>query len=471
MKRKNVLILLAIISIVLTSLFIFLIFNKDVKLVLNGKSNISLDVNETFEDEKVNACYGNIFKCKKIAYTTYGIVDSTKLGTYKIKYSVSYNNKSKKVTRTIKVIDKQKPKLDIKTQEFYVCPNGNLNKYEYTATDNYDNDLTEKVNISLEYDKLIFSVSDSSNNITMKSFNYIKEDKEKPIIKLNGAEKVFVLLGDVFKESGYVAQDNCDGDLTNNVKVTSSVDTSKTGTYKIKYEVTDESGNQSLVYRTVVVYQKNVVVEPKDGTIYLTFDDGPGPYTAKLLDVLKKHNVKATFFVTNQYPDYTDMITRAYNEGHSIALHTYTHNYAQVYSSIDGYFSDLYNIDLKIKNATNGYESKLVRFPGGSSNVVSKKYMPGIMTSLAQELDTRGYKYFDWNVDSDDAGRARSPEEVYQNVVSGLKSGGYSVVLQHDVKEYSVDAVEKIIEYGQTHGFTFKGLDITSPTAHHGINN
>lgn len=203
--------------------------------------------------------------------------------------------------------------------------------------------------------------------------------------------------------------------------------------------------------------------------VYLTFDDGPGPYTAQLLDVLKEYDVKATFFVTCNRAQYRSMIVRAYNEGHSIGLHTCSHDYSRVYSNEETFFDEIQSISNVVKEAT-GVETKLVRFPGGSSNTVSKKYNKGIMTRLAQQLTEKGYVYFDWNVSSGDAGETTNTAKVYENVIWKLK-GNYSIVLQHDIKKYSVDAVERIIQAGKSYGFTFKALDMESPTAHHKISN
>ena len=211
------------------------------------------------------------------------------------------------------------------------------------------------------------------------------------------------------------------------------------------------------------------ISESGQKVIYLTFDDGPGPYTAKLLDILKKYDVKVTFFVTGAGDD--ALIAREYNEGHTVGLHTYTHDYAYVYSSLDNFFTDLYEIQARVKNIT-GQTSMLTRFPGGSSNLISARYDGGIgiMSRLSEELPARGFTYFDWNISSGDAGGATTSSEVYQNVINAL-SPNYSVVLQHDIKDFSVDAVEDIIKYGKANGYTFKKLDAGSFTAHHGINN
>ena len=205
------------------------------------------------------------------------------------------------------------------------------------------------------------------------------------------------------------------------------------------------------------------------GTIYLTFDDGPGEHTDRLLDILKKYNVKATFFVTGRGDDAT--ILREYNEGHTVALHTFSHDYTYVYSSVENYFADLERVAARVKSIT-GVDAKIIRFPGGASNTVSAKYDGGIriMSILTSEVLNRGYVYFDWNVSSNDAGGANTADAVYVNTVTHLKDGA-NVVLQHDIKSYSVDAVERIITYGLENGYDFKALTVDSPAVRHGVNN
>ena len=104
---------------------------------------------------------------------------------------------------------------------------------------------------------------------------------------------------------------------------------------------------------------------------------------------------------------------------------------------------------------------------------MSRKYCEGIMTELTQDVVNEGFQYFDWNVLSGDAGETTDTDEVVKNVINGLKEheDGYSVVLQHDIHGFSVKAVERIIVWGQEHGYTFLPLNSTSPGAHHGLNN
>ena len=217
------------------------------------------------------------------------------------------------------------------------------------------------------------------------------------------------------------------------------------------------------------MHVKQPTENPGDKVVYLTFDDGPGPYTQQLLDVLAKYNVKATFFVTNSNSKYQDMIYKEYAAGHAIGIHTYCHDYSKIYASKDAYFEDLEAMQAVIVAQT-GQSTNIIRFPGGSSNTVSN-ITPGLMTTLAQEVQNRGYQYFDWNVSSGDAGETTKTDQVVENVISGIKQHNVSIVLQHDIKEFSVDAVEQIIQWGLNNGYTFLPLNYNSPSAHHHINN
>lgn len=314
---------------------------------------------------------------------------------------------------------------------------------------------------------VLLNIGMLSANAYLNSASYIAThftktlpDEVPPFVDLIGGEELTIAFGKTFEDPGVDAFD-IEGDVE--ITTEGEVKTDAEGEYIIKYIVTDGAGNQTTVNRKVTV------VRPT-GTIYLTFDDGPGPYTAALLDVLAKYNVKATFFVTGRGDD--DLIAREYKEGHTVALHTFSHDYSYVYSSVDNYFADLYAVQERVKNIT-GEAPTLIRFPGGSSNTVSARYDGGshIMSTLVNEVASRGFTYFDWNLASGDAGGAYSTDAVYNRVVEGIKFDGDTVVLQHDIKDYSVDAVEGIIQYGLQHGFVFARLTKDSSTAHHGVNN
>lgn len=422
--------------------------------------NVVINVFENYEDELPKACLKDIFNncIKKIEVTSLGTVDTNKIGTYEITYTA----KNKQIKKIISVLDTEKPVITIKDEEIIACPNTSDINISYTVSDNYTQDL--KVNKIIKDNNLILEATDSSENKTtiIREINFL--DNEKPKINLKGEKTIYLIKGEKYKEPGYEATDNCIKNMTEKVKVTNNININKVGKYEINYEVSD-CFNKTVVNRIVYVYEKKPDISIGDKVIYLTFDDGPSVYTKELLNILKEYNVKATFFVTGN--GNREYIKKAYNEGHSIGIHTYSHVYKNVYASEEAYFNDLEKVQKIIKEQT-GEESRLVRFPGGSSNTVSR-FNKGIMTRLSKELERRGYKYFDWNVSSSDTVKSNS-DDIANTVIRRLKKGN-NVVLQHDTKYYSVKAVRKIIEYGLANGYTFAKLDVTSPTVHHGINN
>ena len=208
-------------------------------------------------------------------------------------------------------------------------------------------------------------------------------------------------------------------------------------------------------------YTESVKIEKKnDKVIYLTFDDGPGPYTEKLLKYLRKYDVKATFFVTNQSPYYTYLLKTMADDGHAIGVHTLTHNW-NIYSSEEKYMQDFNAMHKIIKDRT-GIDTKIFRFPGGTNNTVSRSYSRGIMTKLAKSMVQKGYYYFDWNVDCYDTSGYNSTQ-IANTTISQISSRKVSVVLMHDIKNSTVEAVPRIIEYGLKNGYSFEVLDETSP--------
>jgi peptidoglycan/xylan/chitin deacetylase (PgdA/CDA1 family) len=211
-----------------------------------------------------------------------------------------------------------------------------------------------------------------------------------------------------------------------------------------------------------------VPVEQSYGKIFLTFDDGPSnSTTGRLLDILKKYNVKATFFVTGNGSD--DLIKREYAEGHSIGLHTYSHSYKTVYASEEAFFNDLNKVDQRVYNAI-GIHTKITRFPGGASNTVSK-FNPGIMTRLAKQLKDKGYKYWDWNISSGDAGDTKDPDKIFENVTSQVSRDKRNIVLMHDIHEYTVNTIERIIIWAKENNYEFCRIEENMDPVHHRIAN
>jgi len=217
--------------------------------------------------------------------------------------------------------------------------------------------------------------------------------------------------------------------------------------------------------------------EPKPTKfVYLTFDDGPSEVTGEILDVLKNHNVKATFFVNgisikNQNESiYAHMIKRMVEEGHAIGNHGYFHDYSITYASKEKFKENVDKLDKYLQEIA-GVKTRLFRFQGGTSNTVYKKHLKGTtMKELFKLIRSSGYRYFDWNVDSNDSAQdTPSASSSVKNVLKGIKGKDNSIVLMHDSihKTEHPDAVNTIITELKEQGYGFKKLSMDSYNSQH----
>lgn len=493
-NRSSKLMIFAVLVVVLAGLLVAGIWTYRVKsnefqvsLSLNGEKEMILEYGATYDEPGAAATgYGTHLKKEPqtLVVSTSGQVCTDKLGTYQVVYRAEFEGCVETVIRTVSVIDTVAPEIAlISDPEHFTFPNQPYAEEGYSASDNYDGDLTEQVTVVEQNGKVIYTVSDSSGNETTVERQIRYDDPVPPELTLKGKAKVTITEGSKWTDPGYLASDNVDGDLTEQVTVSGKVDHNKVGTYQLTYEVKDQYGNIATAERTVTVKAKPQPTPSNPGSnnqetvtgnqgkvIYLTFDDGPSKYTPRLLEILAKHNVKATFFVCGTGKvDLLDDIAKA---GHTLALHSKTHKYKSIYASEEAFYDDLYAIQ-DIVEKYSGVKSFITRFPGGSSNGVSKKICPGIMTKLTQSIQEKGFSYFDWNIDSNDAGSAKTTDEVARNVINGISKSKRKnlVVLQHDIKGYSVEAVDQIIQWGLANGCTFQALTQGSPVCHHSVNN
>ena len=268
---------------------------------------------------------------------------------------------------------------------------------------------------------------------------------------------------------------------TNTTPTTINNNTSTTNTTETQSKTTETKPNENKATENKTQTNKineNKTTESKTTTTneksiaYLTFDDGPSSITHSVLDILKKYNVKATFFVINSGNYNKATLQREVNEGHTIGLHAYDHNYAIAYKDDNSYLDGIDKLRAKVK-ADTGFDSHYIRFPGGSSNTISKRYSKGIMSRITKTAKQRGYKYYDWNVDDDDAGRARTADDCYNNVIKELRPNRSNIVLMHDfgTNKKILEALPRIIEYCQKNGYKMLPIDDNTPEIHHGISN
>lgn len=195
--------------------------------------------------------------------------------------------------------------------------------------------------------------------------------------------------------------------------------------------------------------------------VCLTFDDGPSKTTPDVLSALNAAGVHATFFVvaTDYNEKYLPLLTEAAAAGHQIALHSASHEYSDIYRSSEAYWKDLALLKERIAPYVNAEDIRYLRFPGGSTNTVSRRYGgKGLMKQLKSEAEQKGYQWVDWNVCAEDAvGGHPGADTIYRNVVRETGEQTDCVVLMHDSSSTrtTAEALPDIIRWYADNGYTF----------------
>ena len=435
------------------------------RLELRGEETCAVELGEPFADPGAEAVFGGELFLRRLASPPVeirGEADTGTPGDYVILYAARFLWFSDSRTRTVHVADTAAPVITLREiPGRYTLPGEAYEEEGYSALDAADGDLTDRVERREEGGFVYYRVTDSAGNVGTAERRILYDDPVPPEVTLLGEARVALPYGKEFREPGYAARDNVDGDITDRVVVTGEVDPGTPGDYELHYYVEDGRQNRAEAVRIVTVHPEPV------GTVYLTFDDGPSKYTSELLEILAKYDVRVTFFVVNY--GYADLIGEEAAAGHSIGVHSATHDYHKIYASEDAYFSDLQEMNEIIKTQTGAY-TDLIRFPGGSSNTISD-FNPGIMTRLTAAVRERGYQYFDWNVSAGDAGETDDPDQVFKNVTDGIKGRKNSVVLMHDSKSHTVQAIERIVLWCIENNYELRPLTMDSPAAHHRVSN
>ena len=198
----------------------------------------------------------------------------------------------------------------------------------------------------------------------------------------------------------------------------------------------------------------------------MTFDDGPSKNTEKILDTLKENNVKATFFVIGKTDsDAMRIYKRIVEEGHTLAMHSYTHNYEKIYKNLDNFKKDVEKLS-DLLYETTGVRPKYYRFPGGSSNQVSKVSIKKCISYLNDE----GIVYFDWNaINGDATGKKYTAKQMVDNVMEGVSQNNNSIVLLHDTvsRKTTVESLPELIKQLKAGGYVILPItDYTNPIQH-----
>ncbi len=470
--KKGLLITGIIVAVAVAVYMAAVFLTAELSIALQGEMSETVEVFEEHTDlgAKAKVRFPLFFGyTKSVDVISEGSVITDKIGECTVTYRAKYLNRSASVSRVVKLTDTVCPILEVE-KDFIeqnadaLITSADEITVKYTAFDNYDKDITAQVKKELDGDICRYTVSDSSGNIASAEVKIIYNDTSKPKISLKGNSTVYMLINTAYKELGYTVTDNFDNDISSGVVISNNVNMNKRGTYSVTYTATDNAGNTASVTRKVIVYGGDYngeydTVKPNNKVIYLTFDDGPSIYTERLLNILKEYNIKATFFVTNQASKYQHLITRMSNDGHTVGVHTLTHKW-DIYSSLDSYLKDFNAMNDIIEKRT-GSQMRFFRFPGGTNNEQGNRYKQGIMVEISKYMLGAGYSYFDWNVSSGDT-YLKDPSAIINNLISQVSSRKTSIVLAHDIKSATVEAMPAFIEYALKNGYTFKAIDDTT---------
>ena len=214
--------------------------------------------------------------------------------------------------------------------------------------------------------------------------------------------------------------------------------------------------NSGDAYPNLYAAKKSPLTASNKKIAYLTFDDGPSNLTPTVLDLLDQYNAKATFFVIGtSNEEYQQYYSEIIERGHTLAMHSYTHNYQSIYASTDAFLADFNRLNDLIYEKT-GYVCSLFRFPGGSKN----SYDKAIVQDLRDAMESRGYIYYDWNVSCGDGSSAATKDSIYQKVMDEVQSYSTPVILMHDGAGHSetIAALPDILQSLSDQGFTFEAL-------------
>lgn len=293
----------------------------------------------------------------------------------------------------------------------------------------------------------------------VKNYNYIKKDKRQ-VERLRTTEKekreisdqLTYVSGELDKKKAYIEEwSNVYQQLAETTECLPNASASGQAV-----AVMAENPQYSNLYPELCVDKKDQKTNTSGKKIiHLTFDDGPSEKTGQVLDLLDQYGIKATFFVTyTEKPEIKKYYREIVDRGHTIAVHTASHDYKKIYSSVEAYLEDFDKIYQMIYTET-GVRPTIFRYPGGSLNL--KNYAAG--EAIKQEMDRRGFVYYDWNVSSGDGGKQATEDSILQWVTQGVSKYHESVVLMHDTRTPTVAVLPELLKQLSQMDCVFEPLD------------
>lgn len=240
---------------------------------------------------------------------------------------------------------------------------------------------------------------------------------------------------------------------------------------EIERKKQEEAARQAVINKRIAQTTRSLSDEEKDRIlhiyrstgekrVFLTFDDGPSQsVTPFILDVLKKENVKATFFSLGiSVKNNPDLTKREFDEGHYVANHGYSHKYSAIYSSPEATLDEYNFTEQAIRDALGiqNYTSRLFRFPGGSNG----GYYDEAKQNSKALLRENGIVHLDWNSLTEDAAGANTKETLMQNAIDTIGEKESVVILMHDTSDkiLTYEMLPDLIAYLREKGYKFENI-------------
>lgn len=318
----------------------------------------------------------------------------------------------------------------------------------------------EVISVIIKIDEIV------TDNFLKKGLEYMKKNINIILLLLSGlfifiVFKVYIVNDNITKQEMDIHKESVTVSISNSTKKL-FFDENEVAKDKVLSRDKKRKKYMDMYPDMYVESIKPVIMLDEKKIAYLTFDDGPSHITNQILDILEEYEVKATFFVLGSTitEEGEECLKEMVEQGHTIGIHTYSHNYKKLYASVEAYLEDFYQVYHLIYEVT-GVKVNIFRFPWGSTNGYNKK----IKKELVAEMERRGFTYYDWNVSAEDSVGNPTEYRIKKNVFKDLERYNNPIILMHDaaVNRLTAKTLPDIIEKIMDKGYGFDTLNNREP--------
>lgn len=260
--------------------------------------------------------------------------------------------------------------------------------------------------------------------------------RKKGLVRLASVAAAVVIAGSALFTGAKVAEDL-------------AIDTSADGNWGLSFQQEGQAPVTNVTAEFLSQYDGYYMGDSSEKNLYLTFDAGyENGYTAGILDVLKKHDVKAAFFLVGNYLKTSpELVKRMVSEGHTVGNHTYSHPDMSAISTEDAFREELSKLEDEYKSVTGKEMLKYYRPPQGKYSEANLK--------MAKEL---GYRTIFWSLAYVDWYESDQPtkEEAFNKLIPRVHPG--AIVLLHSTSKTNAEILDELLTKWEKMGYKFKSI-------------